>query len=50
METNHGKIEHERNLNQGKRPDQLECSHKFFAYASVGMVIVLLIHWLFEIL
>lgn len=46
METNHGQIEHERNLNQGKRPDQIESSSKIFFWMSIGMIIAVFIHWL----
>lgn len=37
METNHG-IEHERNLNQGKRPEQNEADARNFI---VGVVVVI---------
>jgi len=43
METNHGLIEHERNRNQGKRPDQYESS----AFILVGAALFLIATFLF---
>ena len=46
METNHGNIEHERNLNQGKRPNQMNYASKVFFWANL-IFFILLVLWAF---